>query len=579
MVHRACTVCHRAGEAAPFALVTFADAQKRRDLIVEMTQQRRMPPWLPTHGEFVGDRRLRGEEIELLRRWVEAGAPRGDVGKEPAPPVFATGWQLGQPDLVLTATDELVVEGGGGDVFRNLVMPVEFDGVKFVAAVEIRPGNRAVHHAVLAVDATRESRRLDALDAQPGFAGMVMGNAQPPDGTFLGWTPGKQVLPAKQGMAFRLFGGHDFVLQLHVQPTGKREVIRPQIGLYFTEHAPQVQAFPLVLWSDRIDIPAGEPDFALRDEFVLPVAATLHAIYPHAHYLGKRLRGVAILPNQDERVLLEIARWDFDWQDDYRFAAPVPLPAGSRLVMDYRYDNSAANESNPKKPPVRVRFGQRSVDEMGTLTFSLTVADEEARQELQRALLRHDLQKAPDAGNLWLQLAGLERERGDFDAAFAAIAKADSLLPEQGDVQAEWGLCHERAGRIDEARRRYRLALQRDPTQGLAHAQLGTLLARGGETAKAKEHFQRALAAMPNSASLHHNFATASFSEGDLLTAADHYRRAVQIDPGYVSAWLLLARVLLERGDHDGARAACARAATLAPDNPAVAQLRRQLER
>ncbi len=579
LIHRSCTPCHRAGEAAPFALVTFEDARKKQDLIVEMTRERLMPPWLPTHGDFVGDRRLSPAEIDLLARWVANGAPRGDAAEEPKPPSFPVGWQLREPDLVVTAPQPLVVEAGGGDVFRNLVIPVAIDAVKFVRAVEIRPGNRAVHHAVLAVDPTYESRRLDALDEAPGYPGMVMGGAVPPDGHFLGWTPGKVTRPAPPGHAFRLWPGHDLVLQVHVQPTGKREVVLPQIGLYFTDEPPTESLFPLALFNSRIDIPAGAADYRVRDELTLPVAITVHAIYPHAHYLGRSLRALAILPDGSERVLLAIDRWDFDWQDDYRCVSPIALPAGTRLVMDYVYDNSEANPANPNRPPVHVSFGQRSIDEMATLTFSVTAADGQQRQSLQRALLHHDLGKEPQAGNLWLQLAGLERERGDLDAALAAVAKAERWHIDRAAVHAEWGLCLEAAGRNDDAVRHYRDALAVDNVNGLANAQLGAILARRGDSKTAREHFKIALLTLPNVAVLHHNYATASFSEGDLVAAEDHYRRALRIDPDYFSAWLLLGRVLLERGDRDGAREALARATTLRPDDPAVTQLRRQLER
>ncbi|MFM1871986.1 MAG: hypothetical protein RL398_1408 [Planctomycetota bacterium] len=569
LVHRSCTPCHRAGEAAPFVLERYEDVQKKRDLIVEMTADRRMPPWLPTHGEFVGDRRLAAAEIELLRRWVEAGAPRGDATREPSPTRFASGWQLREPELVLTGP-ELVVPAGGEDVFRNLVIPVEIDGPCFVEAVEIRPGSRAVHHAVLAVDATRQSRRLDALDAEVGFPGMAMGNAVAPDGQFLGWTPGKRVLPAKPGMAFTLRPGQDFVLQLHVQPTGKEERIRPQIGLYLTERAPTVTAMPLVLWSDRIDIAAGDADFRLRDEFVLPVAATVHAVYPHAHYLGKSMRGYAVLPNGQERTLIGIERWDFDWQDDFRLREPIALPAGTRLVMDYAYDNSAQNPANPAKPPIRVRFGQRSRDEMGTLTLALTLADAEARRWLQRSLLRHDLTKAPEAGNLWLELAGLERDRGDHAQSAAALQQAEKFHPDQAQVQAEWGISMEAVGRLDDAERRYRAAIEREPLQPLANAQLGTLLARRGDAKTAREHFKIALVGMPNVAALHANYATASYGLGDLDTAKRHYVQALTIDPDHFSACFLLGKLLVEQGDRSQALPLLRHAASLRPDDRAV---------
>jgi Flp pilus assembly protein TadD len=238
--------------------------------------------------------------------------------------------------------------------------------------------------------------------------------------------------------------------------------------------------------------------------------------------------------------------------------------------MDYAYDNSAQNPANPAKPPIRVRFGQRSRDEMGTLTLALTLADAEARRWLQRSLLRHDLTKAPEAGNLWLELAGLERDRGDHAQSAAALQQAEKFHPDQAQVQAEWGISMEAVGRLDDAERRYRAAIEREPLQPLANAQLGTLLARRGDAKTAREHFKIALVGMPNVAALHANYATASYGLGDLDTAKRHYVQALTIDPDHFSACFLLGKLLVEQGDRSQALPLLRHAASLRPDDRAV---------
>lgn len=570
IVWRSCAGCHRPGQPAPFSLLSFDDVWKRRAQIADVTQQRLMPPWLPTHGDFVDDRRLSAAEIATLQQWAQAGGPRGEVANEPAVPTFTSGWQLGEPDLIVKVPTALRVPASGGDLVRNLVLPVDVPKLRHVAAVEIRPGSRAVHHAILGVDATRYSRQRDAADAEPGFPGMTLGAAVPPDGQFLGWTPGKSVRRAARGHAWRLRPGCDFVLQLHLVPTGKEEQVQPEIGLWFTDDPVTTTFVPVVLLNDAIDLAPGQRDFVLRDHLDLPVPVTVHALYPHAHHLCRRMRGTAKLPDGSERLLFAIDAWDFDWQDDYRFRTPVELPAGTRLAFEYVYDNSEANPNNPSRPPVRVRFGQASADEMGTLTLSVSLPEPSGQPTLEQAIVTRELEKSPDAWNVMLRQARLLRERGDVAAAKVALARARTISPGSADVVVELGLCAERDRQPAEAAALYEQALLLDPGHGLAHLQLGTLAGRAGRGAEALRHFEQAVLALPNLPLAHHNLATACFQLERLELAVVHYRRAVALAPDYFQPWLLLGRVLVRLERRDEARAALQQAAALRPADATV---------
>ncbi len=579
LVHRACTPCHRPGQPAPFSLRTYEDVYKKRAFVAEVVEDRYMPPWQPTHGDFEGDRRLGDEEVATLLRWVEDGAPRGDRGSEPAPPRFATGWQLGAPDLVVKMPDVLEVPAAGPDVVRNFVVPVAVEQLRFVAAVEILPGNAAVHHAVLGVDRTRRSRQADAMDDSPGFSGMTLGAAGPPDGHFLGWTPGKSARRSAPGFAWRLFPGDDLVLQLHAVPSGKVERVQPEIGLWFTDEPMRQPHELLMLFSEAIDIAPGVADFRLRDHVVLPVPVQLHAIYPHAHYVCRRMRATATLPDGTQRLLFAIDDWDFDWQDDYRLREPMSLPAGTRLSMDYGYDNSAANDNNPVRPVRRVRFGQESADEMGTLTFSLTVRSPQDGNALALASVERDLQKLPDAWNLLMRKSQLERGRGDLDAAQSAIDKACTISPGAPDVWFERGVLAELRGRPEAAARDYQRALDLDPGHGAAHLQLGALCGRRGDDAGALRHFSAAVRALPNAPEAHQNFATANFASDRLDVAERHYRIALGIAPDYFNARFNLGRVLLAQGRKAAAKRELEAAAKLRPGLAVVQDLLRELDR
>ncbi len=578
IVHRSCAPCHRPGQSAPFSLLSYGDARKRSDQIVEVTEDGYMPPWLPTHGDFVGDRRLTAAEITTLRRWADNDAPRGDSGAEPPTPEFSDGWQLREPDLVLNVDETIEVAAAGPDRFRNFVIRIPGDRTRFVEAIEIQPRSAAVHHAVVAIDATSASRQQDAASSEPGFDGMVAGNAEPPDGYFLGWTPGKRVRPLSGGMAWRLVPGRDLVLQLHLTPTGRVETVRPRLGFFFTKTAPTVVSYPLTLFNDRIDLPAGAAGVTLTDEFTTPVPVRVHSIYPHAHYLCRRMRGTITLPGGVTRDLFRIDRWDFDWQDDYRFVEPVAVPAGATIAFEYEFDNSADNPQNPSRPPRRVTFGQESTDEMATLTLQVSTADPEGRRRLALANVRRDLAKVAFDVGLVVRETGILRELGRHDEALVVIEKAVTQAPADPRVLRELGLTFTNLGRPEDAERAFRACLAQDDGEDVARIELASLLARRGETGAAIGLFERALRTSPGQPTLHNNLATAYYSEGRLGDAERHYRQAIDLDENYFTPWFLLGRVLLDQGNMTGARAALQRARELKPGHPAVEQALQRLQ-
>ena len=577
IVYRSCTPCHRPGQPAPYSFQSYDEFFKKRSFVIEVMESGYMPPWQPTHGDFVGDRSLSTVDIATIKDWVEAGAPRGDKDTEPKLPEFVNGWQLGQPDVIVRMPDVLVVPSTGADIVRNFVVPIDIERMRFVAAVEVRPGNAAVHHAVLAVDRTRQSRDADGRDGQPGFPGMTLGAAMPPDGHFMGWTPGKSVRRAEDGMAWRLYPGDDFVLQVHAVPVGKEERVQPEIGIWFTDKPTRSVYELLMLFSEEIDIAAGVEDFVLRDHLVLPVPVTLHAVYPHAHYVCRRMRSIATLPDGSKRVLFAIDNWDFDWQDDYRYQNPVSLPKGTRIAIEYVYDNSEENQNNPVRPPKRVQFGQTSADEMGTCTFSVTLHNPPDRSKLMMATTDRDLEKLPNAWNLLMRKSQLERERGNFIGAEKAIERACKISPGAAAVWFERGMLCEATHKLDSAAASYQQALSINANHAMAHMQLGTLFGRSGNDAMALKHFGAAVRVLPNSSRAHNNFATANFAANNLAVAERHYRRAVVISPEYFNAQFNLARVLVGMGRKDLALKELKRAAFLRPNEAVVQQLLKQV--
>lgn len=579
IVYASCTPCHRPGGPGPFALLSYDDVQRRRQKIAEVTQQRLMPPWLPTTHGLLGDRRLASGELDLLERWIAAGAPRGEVAAEPEAPKFSSEWQLRAPDLVLEVDRAVTMAASGPDVIRNLVLPVAIESTKFVAAVEIRPESAAVHHAVLLVDERHQARALDARDAEPGFPGMSAGGAVPPDGHFLGWTPGKRVVESQPGMAWRLQPRSDFVLQLHLTPTGREEIVRPRIGLYFTSSPPTVVTYPIVLFSEAIDIEPGVADYVVRDEFLVPVPVTVHSVYPHAHYLGTRMLVNVTLPDAAPRELLRIDRWDFDWQDDYVLREPLALPAGTCITMEYHFDNSADNPNNPSKPPVRVRAGNESKDEMATFALQVTVPDLAARRLLGEAALRHDLAKVGYDRDKLLELASLLRDLQRFPSALELARQVRARDPADAGAAFEEGACLERLGRSADAELAYRACLQHDPAHDRARVQLGNVLFALGRAAEAIPHYEAALRSDDRQAAVHNNLGIALVSTQRLELAEPHLRAAASLEPTLFTAWFYLGAVYAASGRPEEARAALQKADLLRPGDARVKEALARLPR
>ena len=394
IVFNQCASCHRPGEAGPFPLLSYQDVKKRGQLIADVTQKRYMPPWhaAPGYGDFIGEHRLTDEQIATIRQWVAAGMPEGDPRKLPVAPKFPDGWQLGKPDLVLTMTTPFELPASGADIYRNFTIPMDVPENKWVKAVEFRPSARkAVHHALFFMDTTGASRQHDGEGGKPGYNGGLDGTRFAKSGPLGGWAVGANphFLPA--GLALPLYKGADFVLQIHFHLSGKPETERSTIGLYFADKAPDrmiagVQLPAVFGVGAGIDIPAGEKAFQIKDSFTLPIDVEGLSIGGHAHYLAKDMQAIATLPDGSKQWLLWIKDWDFSWQDRYQYKNPIPLPKGTRIDVQITYDNSAENPHNPSSPPKRVKWGEQSFDEMGSMTLQVVPANQSEYKILMGAL-------------------------------------------------------------------------------------------------------------------------------------------------------------------------------------------------
>ncbi len=561
IVFRSCATCHRPGEAAPFSLLNYYDAKKHARQIVQVTQSRAMPPSLPEPQKlkFADELRLADVEINQIQRWVEQGEVEGDPADLPPPPKFVEGWRLGKPDLVLTANKPLTLPPSGTDTYWNFIFPVPIQETRWVKAVEIRPGDkRYVHHANILVDREGSSRKREA-ELGAGFGGMEIrleSQVFDPDSHLLFWKPGTIPYVEPEGMALRLDKGTDLILNTHLQPSGKPEVIQPSIGLYFTPHPATKLPMLLQLENDaKLDIPAGQKDFLVTDDFTLPIDVELLAIYPHAHYLGKDIQASATLPDGTQETLIHIPHWNLNWQAVYRYAEPVRLPEGTKVSLRYVYDNSDENPLNPNHPPARVKGGNRSTDEMchlwlQVLPVNFDPAQGDPRMALQAALARHNVEKNPRDFEAHYNLAAMLQAKDKLEAAIREYELAVRLRPEDAAANNALGAALVAAEHPEQAVGYLQTALKARPNYFEAHYNLGFALAGQNDFAGAAEHFRLALQLQPEDANVEANLGAALAQMGRFLEAKAHFERALQIDPNQPIAKENLEALQKEMNSH-----------------------------
>jgi Flp pilus assembly protein TadD len=375
-------------------------------------------------------------------------------------------------------------------------------------------------------------------------------------------------------MAWKLEPGSDLIVNLHLRPSGKPETIDVSVGLYFSKQPPT--KFPMLLQLEHdgaIDIPAGSADFAVTDHLKLPIDVDLLAIYPHAHYLGKRVEAWAELPGGQKRRLLKIADWDINWQATYTYKQAIPLPAGTTLAMRMSYDNTAQNVRNPNHPPRRVRSGNRSEDEMGHVWFQVLPkqsGESDPRLRLQRALMARRIEKYPADFEAHLNMGAALQAEGNYAKALDYLSQAVRIRPESATAHNNLGVSLLVSEKIDEAIREFRASLSIDPAYHNARYNLARSLADKGDVPGALDEFLTYLKSVPEDAQAHEFTGRLYASMANLAQALPHFRKAVDLKPDDSAFQTNLGVVLARSGDLPGSIAAFESALKSDPGNEAA---------
>jgi hypothetical protein len=260
-------------------------------------------------------------------------------------------------------------------------MPLNLPKDEYITAIDYRPSNpRIVHHTLFFLDNSGMASQLETESTdKPGYPHSG-GPGFVPSGGLGGWVPGviPRFLPDGVGRPIR--AGAELVLQTHFHPSGKIEKEQSVVGLYFTKKPPQKVLLSIPHGTNKIDISAGEKNHVIDSSFIVPSNVELEGIFPHAHLLCTQIKVTADLPDGTTMPLVWIKDWDWNWQDFYQYSHVLKIPKGTKVTMQFTYDNSSDNPHNPSNPPKRVRNGEQTKDEMALVFYQILVDRTAAEQ-------------------------------------------------------------------------------------------------------------------------------------------------------------------------------------------------------
>jgi hypothetical protein len=389
ILYRNCVMCHRPGGIGPFSMLDFDTVTGRLKDIKDVLGEGKMPPWhaVAPVGTFRNERRLPDADKRTILRWIANGAPLGDPARMPPAPSFPDGWQIGTPDAVFTMQEDFHVPARGMVEYMYFEVPTNFTEDKWVQAIEIMPGARdVVHHVlvfartpdvpqpvaaapnvttqagaprpkpVLSFDSTQRQNdppRKDSLHAPPRRVGSLIATT----------APGTNVLTFPEGTALRIPAGAILTFQMHYTAKGHERMDRTSIGLRFAKEMPPEQILATQFFNGQFTLPPGANDVMVPSSVGFNEPVRLYGLFPHTHLRGKRWQYTLLKPDGTAEIILDVPKYDFNWQTYYLFAKPLELPAGARIVARAWYDNSADNADNPD-PSATVHWGDQTWEEM-----------------------------------------------------------------------------------------------------------------------------------------------------------------------------------------------------------------------
>ncbi len=431
LFNQRCVECHREGQIAPFTMTSYEDVAGWGEMIAEVVREQRMPPWHanPAHGEFSNENVLSKAEKEMVYTWVANGCPEGDPADLPEPPVFTEGWTLPrEPDQIVYIGDEEVdIKAEGVEDYRYYTVDPGFTEDKWIQVAECMPGNRAVvHHIIVFVSppnddrfagrqvseeekklSLRERKRLARERRKQREASRRRRGRQDRDvagfGFLAGFAPGTRPLDLGPGYAKKVPAGSKLVFQMHYTPNGSPQKDRSSIGLIFADEKDVTHQLSTTNASfHALEIPPHEANYEVEARKTFQRDTLMMSLFPHMHVRGKSFRYELTYPDGKKEVLLDVPRYDFNWQNSFVLAEPKMIPAGTEMLCTAVFDNSEENLHNPN-PNETVRWGDQTWEEMMIgwydVAIPLTQADDLVEQAKEAAKAAEEEVSTPDSGD------------------------------------------------------------------------------------------------------------------------------------------------------------------------------------
>lgn len=349
---RRCVECHQPGEVAPFPLTNYEEVVGWAETIRWVVKKERMPPWHADTkpGQFSNDARLSEQEKQLIYRWVQLGAPEGDPKDLPPPLERTEGWRIPKPDIIISMPKPYHVPATGTVRYQYFVVDPGFTEDKWVSAAEIRPGNRAVvHHTIVHAQPPTDRPQFTNGLASHWLAAQA---------------PGSRPTILPEGYAKRIPAGSRILFQMHYTPNGAATTDQTCIALTFCDpKTVKKEVTTEMVANTKFIIPPHAEKHVVEANFTVKEDMMILAYMPHTHLRGSYFRYEARYPDGREELLLDVPRYDFNWQNTYVLAEPKVLPKGTVIHCVAHYNNSRSNLSNPD-PTKAVRWGDQTWEEM-----------------------------------------------------------------------------------------------------------------------------------------------------------------------------------------------------------------------
>ena len=329
--------CHSPGNVAPFALGTYAQVARRGGTIAEAVEQGIMPPWhaSPLHGNFRNAKTLFAQQRTTIAEWVRSGCPEGEAEAHVPPTPTERPWAIGTPDATF-ATPEFDIPAEGTIEYQHFIVDTGFAEQMWVRAIEIRPGNRrVVHHCNVFLHPP-----FAASDEEVHESG-ALGSSN-----LIAFTPGSGPVQLPKGMAKRIPPGWRLHFIVHYTPIGSPQRDRTEIGLQFLPaNLVRKEVATKLLQDLKMAIPPQTADHRIEQTWTADRDYLLLSMFPHMHLRGASFRYTAEYLDGTSEILLDVPRYDFNWQHRYELAEPKRLPAGTIIRCSAVYDNSKAKSA------------------------------------------------------------------------------------------------------------------------------------------------------------------------------------------------------------------------------------------